>query len=187
MFRATVFLALLLVAACGGGAGSDDPAEDTSSGGNTTTNGGGGNGGADQGMVLPPFDATTLSGGVLATFAVGQEKFRGWFTRAEDTQRLVGAFAGTAAPVTSICMRLREGAGVQDHNAPWSWSVVEILPSNMDGFCPACASTRPTPSDAEAAVNTPAWFNCVLPVGNSVSIEARAFMVVTLIDVVDRR
>ena len=180
----TAILVLLLVA-CGGGAGGDDKG--------TTTNGGdesGGNddgGGGDTGMVLPPFDASVLSGGVLATFAVGQEKFRGWFTRVENTQRLVDAFAGRAAPVTSICMRLRRGSGEQQHNAPWTWYVDTLLPSDLDGNCPTCASSWPTPSAAETGINGPSRFNCVIQSGNAVGMESRAFMQVTLIDVIDRR
>ena len=173
---AAVILALLLVA-CGGGAGSDDP--DPSM--NDHDNGG------DTGMVLPPFDATKLSGGVLATFAVGQEKFRAWFTRAENTQRLVDAFANRAAPVASICMRLRQGSGEQQHNAPWTWSVDTLLPADLDGLCLPCVSAWPTPSAAEAGINGPSRFNCTIRSGNAVGVESRAFMPVTLLDVVDRR
>ncbi len=178
-------LLLLLLVACGGGAGkkAPDPGQDVGSGGS----GGGGGGGGDTGMVLPPFDATQLSGGVLATFAVGQEKFRGWFTRSENTQRLVDAFTGAGAPVTTVCIRLRQGAGAAQHNAPWTWSVDTLLPSNFDGFCPTCASSWPTPSTAQAGMNAASPYNCVIQSGNAVGMEARAFMQVTLLDVVDRR
>ena len=177
---AAVILTLLLVA-CGGGAGGDDP--DPSKDGDDTT----GDDGGDTGMVLPPFDATKLSGGVLATFAVGQEKFRAWFTRAENTQRLVDAFAGRAAPVNTVCIRLRVGSGEQQHNAPWTWYVDTLLPANLDGLCLPCASSWPTPSAAEAGINGPSPFNCTFQSGNAVGMESRAFMQVTLLDVVDRR
>ncbi len=181
-------LLTLLLAACGGGSGADAPSESTTSdGGGLGSGSGGGGAGGGGGMVLPPIDASTLSGGVLATFAAGTEKFRGWFTRAENTQRLVDAFAGTGAPVTSVCARLRLGAGAQNHNAPWTWSVDTLLPSNLDGICLGCANTRPMPSAAEAAVGTVTWLNCTFTAGNSVGLESRAFMQVTLIDVVDRR
>ena len=64
-----------------------------------------------MGVVMPPFDATVLSGGVLATFQVGPDQFRGWFTRQEATDRLVASFQGTAAPISSICTRIRVGPG----------------------------------------------------------------------------
>ncbi|MDF1700404.1 MAG: hypothetical protein P1V36_04525 [Planctomycetota bacterium] len=184
-------LALFLVA-CGGGSGTDAPAANTNtpggpSGGGGSGGGTGGGGTGDPGMVLPPFDATTLTGGVLATFAVGEEKFRAWFTRAENTQPLVDAFAGTTAPITSVCLRLRLGAGAQNHNLPWSWSVDTILPSGFNGPCLGCANTRTAPSAAEAAVGTPGWLNCTIQEGNAVGFESRAFMQVTLIDLVDRR
>lgn len=183
---AVVLLAFAL-AACGGGGGGNAP----SASGSFDTGVGGGDAGAgsggDGGMVLPPFDASTLTGGVLATFAVGEERFRGWFTRAEDTQRLVDAFRGTGAPINSLCMRLRVGAPVNGHNAPWSWHVDTLLPTDFDRACQPCAAARDRPSVVEAAVGTPGWLNCTFTVGNAVGIEARAAMQVSLVDVVDRR
>ena len=183
-----VLTALVLVsvlAACGGGAGTVAPSVTTSVDTGGGSNGGGGSG--DPGMVLPPFDASSLSGGVLATFAVGTEKFRGWFTRPENTQLLVDAFNGSGAPITSICMRLRTDAGVNGYNAPWTWHVDTLLPTSFNTACPSCASSRNLPSAVEAAVGTPGWLNCRFTSGNAVGMEARASMQVTLLDVVDRR
>jgi hypothetical protein len=177
-----VILTVVLVA-CGGGQGADDPKGDTG-----VDPGGGGDPGAGDpmGVVMPPFDATTLTGGVLATFQVGPDQFRGWFTRQEATDRLVASFTGTAAPVTSICTRIRLGPGEQGHNAPWSWSVDTLLPPDLDGNCAACASSWPTPPIVEAGMSSSMPFNCTItgPVGG---MESRAFMQCTLIDVIDRR
>ncbi len=180
--RGLVAVLALLLVACGGGPGAENPTGSTNASGGLDSGGAG-----NAGMVLPPFDATQLNGGVLATFAVGSEKFRGWFTRAENTQRLVDAFAGTGAPVNSICMRLRQGAGAAQHNAPWTWSVDTLLPSDFDGNCPTCAGTWPLPSVAEGAINGPSRWNCTFQSGNATGVESRAFMQVTLLDVIDRR
>ena len=176
--------AALLLVACGGGAGTKDP--DAGTTGGTPGSGGGSTPGQPAGVTMPPFDASVLTGGVLATFQVGPDQFRGWFTRQEATDRLVAAFAGTGAPILSICTRIRVGPGAQAHNAPWSWSVDTLLPPDFDGNCPTCQPDWPTPPIVEAGMTSGNPFNCLIP-GSAVGMESRASMECMLIDVVDRR
>jgi hypothetical protein len=61
-----------------------------------------------------------LSGGVLATFAVGEEQFKVWVTDEATIQQLRDLESGDSL-ATIPNGRLVEGAGEADHNAPWTW------------------------------------------------------------------
>lgn len=68
----------------------------------------------------PLATANPLQGGVLATFAVGDEQFRIWITNSKTIQELLDlkAGAGTAHIPNGKILR---GAGAAATNAPWSW------------------------------------------------------------------
>src|SRR5262245_24350483 len=62
----------------------------------------------------------TASGGVLATFAVGDETFKVLVTNEATIQQLFDLRDGLSkASIPSGALRTGPGAG--DHNAPWSW------------------------------------------------------------------
>jgi hypothetical protein len=64
--------------------------------------------------------SSTASGGVLATFAVGDETFRVFVTNPATIQQLFDLRDGLSnASIPSGA--LRTGPGVEGHNAPWSW------------------------------------------------------------------
>ena len=67
-----------------------------------------------------PVAADGLEGGVLATFAVGQDRFRVWITdgAAADAVMMLEAGSGTATIPNG---GIRRGPGPGEHNAPWSW------------------------------------------------------------------
>ncbi len=68
----------------------------------------------------PVGNGDALTGGVLATFAVGQDRFRVWVTNPVAANTIMELQAGTSLaniPNGSI----RQGPGVENHNAPWNW------------------------------------------------------------------
>lgn len=104
-------------------------------------------GGADT-VVVDPKDrvgsgcesvngAEEFGGGVLATFEVGDERFRAWVTnpfgieqlrRMESGERAGGILGG----------RLVRGAGQGEHNAPYSWHFDPQTVSVADVAVPEC-------------------------------------------------
>lgn len=74
----------------------------------------GGSGGPD------PSPKPGLSGGVLATFAVGDEQFKVWVTNEATIQQLRDLEAGrSTANIPNG--RIVRGPGEDDYNAPWGW------------------------------------------------------------------
>lgn len=61
-----------------------------------------------------------LSGGVLATFAVGDETFRVFVTNPATIQQILDLRDG-ASEASIPSGALRTGRGRADHNLPWSW------------------------------------------------------------------
>jgi hypothetical protein len=67
-----------------------------------------------------PTPGGELSGGLLATFGVKGETFNVWITNPDTIRDLMVGERGT--PVTSIPFGpVLPGAGLGDHNLPWSW------------------------------------------------------------------
>jgi hypothetical protein len=65
-------------------------------------------------------DDGELTGGVLATFAVGDEQFKLWTTNETTIEQLFALQAGESqANIPNGPLLL--GPGVANHNAPWSW------------------------------------------------------------------
>lgn len=65
-------------------------------------------------------DSGQLEGGVLATFAVGDETFKVWVTNPDTIDQLFALQAGESdadIPIGPI----EYGSGVANHNAPWNW------------------------------------------------------------------
>jgi hypothetical protein len=61
-----------------------------------------------------------LTGGVLATFAVGAESFRVWIRNERTIEQVLALQRGTSS--ASIPNgRLRTGAGHGNHNSPYTW------------------------------------------------------------------
>lgn len=68
-----------------------------------------------------PADAPDqLDGGVLATFQVGNERFRLWATNPDTIDTLL-AIANGEQPQAIPNGPLLEGPGPGDYNEPWSW------------------------------------------------------------------
>lgn len=68
----------------------------------------------------PAGPETELPGGVLATFEVSGETFRVWATSQEGVDQLLALETGESqAGIPNG--PLVQGAGEDDHNAPWSW------------------------------------------------------------------
>jgi len=61
-----------------------------------------------------------LAGGVLATFAVGDEQFKVWVTNPDTIEQLFALQAGESQANIPNGQILR-GPGRGDHNEPWSW------------------------------------------------------------------
>lgn len=180
-----LLLALVCLAACGGGGGGDaPPGVTTTLPGDTvgTDGGGGGAGGGGGGLPPPP---AGLQGGVLATFVSSGQTFRAWVTEPVTAQRIVDTWAGTAAPITSICAQTEPNAGAANHNAPWTWSLRAAFGINFTGLCVGCAWAWQTPAQAEAGTQAGPPYNC-----NDVNAGATwgmVRMVVTLAGVQDLR
>lgn len=67
-----------------------------------------------------PTPGGELSGGLLVTFGVKSETFNVWITNPDTVRNLRVSERGT--PVTSIPFGpVLPGAGLGDHNFPWSW------------------------------------------------------------------
>lgn len=65
-------------------------------------------------------DGDALAGGILATFAVGDEQFRVWVTNPATIEQILALQAGTStASIPNGVIHYGSGAG--GHNAPWSW------------------------------------------------------------------
>ncbi|MEJ2709483.1 MAG: hypothetical protein P8074_17870 [Anaerolineales bacterium] len=68
----------------------------------------------------PEPTVSALTGGVLATFSVQNERFRIWVTNPETIRQLQALEAGNSeAKVPNG--KLLSGPGQGDHNAPWRW------------------------------------------------------------------
>ena len=69
-------------------------------------------------------DATSpedlLEGGVLATFQVSQEEFSVWVTNEATIQQIFDLRDGTST-ANIPNGKLHQGAGLGDHNDPWTW------------------------------------------------------------------
>jgi hypothetical protein len=67
-----------------------------------------------------PSPAEPLRGGVVATFAVGNESFRVWIRNERTIEQVFELQRGTSTAGIPNG-KLRTGAGRGDHNAPFSW------------------------------------------------------------------
>jgi hypothetical protein len=91
------------------------------------------------GPTSPSDPGGSLSGGVLATFAVGADQFKVWVTNPAAVARLTALHRGE--PGGRIPNgRLRRGPGRASHNAPYSWhldpvdiEIVELAIELCDG------------------------------------------------------
>ena len=61
-----------------------------------------------------------LSGGILVTFEAAGEKFKVWVTNPQAIEDILALRDGTST-ATIPNGAIREGPGLADHNAPWSW------------------------------------------------------------------
>lgn len=69
------------------------------------------------GPTRPPSDP--LQGGIVATFEVSGERFRAWITNPATIQQVLALQHGGGRSFPNG--RLRAGAGIGGHNAPYSW------------------------------------------------------------------
>lgn len=75
---------------------------------------------AGCGAPAAPSPEEPLTGGVLATFAVGTESFRVWIRNERAIEQVLALQRGTST--ASIPNgRLRTGAGQANHNMPYTW------------------------------------------------------------------
>ncbi len=88
-------------------------------------------------MTQPPVG---LEGGVLATFDVGDERFRVWVTSTATIAQLYALWEGRSLAGIPIGP-VRRASGKAGHNAPWSWhldpeetSMAEVTIELCDGL-----------------------------------------------------
>lgn len=82
-----------------------------------------------------PSDPSQLKGGVLATFAVGNEQFKVWVTNGSAIARLEALSRGAGGGSIPNA-RVRRGPGRGAHNAPYSWHMdptdIEIVDATIE-------------------------------------------------------
>lgn len=184
---------ILAMSACGGGVAAPLGSSTGTVDAGGVTGGGPGGGGFSGGL-----DTLALRGGVLATFRVGTEQFRGWFPDGYNADRLVEASAGIGAPITTICTDVVPGSGRGAHNDPWRWSVAptDVLTQFNAPACALCNNPFRTPTQVENNVVS-GTLNCkhapaaesalTLPPGPITPTRYGAFMQVALVSVQDFR
>jgi hypothetical protein len=96
-----------------------------------------------------------LEGGVLATFDVGDERFRAWVTSTATIEQLFALREGTSQANIPIGP-VRRGSGEDGHNAPWSWHLDPAETSMAEATIELCDGL---PSFVEE--NLDAWIETV--------------------------
>jgi hypothetical protein len=72
------------------------------------------------GGVTPTPGEDVLSGGIVATFDVVDERFRVWVTNPRTVEQILSLQRGDSSANIPNGVILR-GPGKADHNEPWSW------------------------------------------------------------------
>jgi hypothetical protein len=91
----------------------------------------------------PEPTASELTGGVLATFSVQDERFRVWVTNTDTIRQLQALEAGNSEAKIPDG-KLLAGPGKGDHNAPWKWHLDPVdtkMTATADKDCDVAPTT----------------------------------------------
>ena len=112
-------------------------------------------GGPHAARASNPGEAHALKGGVLATFAVGNEVFRLWTTNPQTIDQLYALWNGTSTANIPIGP-VERGPGKAGYNRPWTWHLDPQLTTMTEVAAGVCDAE---PSYLQANLQT--WIRTV--------------------------